>query len=626
MNTAHDIAHQIRTALDMNTPFRQIWEICIEFSRGNQEPGLAVGGVNQNGSNIANRIWQPDNIVINKILPKRNSVASRLATAYPAMTVLPASDTMEDELKMKASQLLLRYYWNSDKIKRKLKKGTQWLTDTGNYGLHEYFDAAKNDVTTEVIAPFDLLYEPYISDSREAEWVAIRRFTTKEAIQARFPDESEEIEEMAVTSVSPDAYRQLGPQSHPRDRVELWEVYTVDGRHMIMLGSNILWEGRTQTTLPPVQHVRYTEISGYLQGVGLVEVCLSSQIMRNRFLTQIMKNAYLIGNPKICRPSESGIESSAFASDAGEIIDYIGGHAPSFMAAPPLPDYLVSLPARLDADMDDASSQHAISQGKMSGAKSGVAINALTENDLSPLQLVQENIEEAVQDMAVCVLQLMQKNYTEAKIVRMMDTNGSFIFQELKATDLMEDPQVFLEAGSLFRSEAGDRDTKTLEFLKAGMISPDEAKMSLSTHTVSLDMVQKMKDIRHAKDLLGAVVQLNAPLMINPTDDLSDLITLKEVFKDFMHSPDFYRLPVPKQDLVDQAYAQIGMAIQAKQQPPMPPGGPQMPPKPGDPNKGLVASGMPQPTDQALTPQAIAEGGQQFNQTPLGQPESNVGQ
>lgn len=632
MQTAPEIAAQIAQSLNLNTQFRQVWEVCIEFLRGNQEPGIAVSGINTTGAQIANRIWQPENIIINKILPLRNSVASRLATAYPSMTVLPASDTVDDEMRAKASQLALRYFWNEKKVKRKLKDGTQWLTDTGNYWLHEYFDEVTGDVEVEVVKPFDGICEPYVSDIKDAEWLGIRRFTTKEALAARFPDEMKQIDEHASQSRSADSYRQLGPNSKPRDRIELWEVYTVDGRHLMMLGSYVLWEGRTRTKNIPIQHVRYNEISGYLQGVGLVEVCLSSQIMRNRFNTQIMKNAYLIGNPKILRPVEAGLEPGVFASDAGEIIDYNGGHAPSFLGAPPLPDYLVTLPARLDADMSDAASQHAISMGKISGAKSGVAIDALTANDLSPLQLVQENIEEAVTDMAVCVLQLMKAHYSEKKLVRMLGDNGTFVHLELDSTDFVDDPQVFLEAGSLFRMEASDRDQKTLQMLAAKVISPEEAKRNLATHMVSGDMVDKMRAIRRAKDLLNAVVTFKRPVQdITPLDDLD---ALKEVFGEYAHSPDFYRMPVPVQDMVYQSYQQIVQMMMQKQfadQNPSAaqmaqmggaqgPGIPGLPVGAGEKNNGLVTSGLPHAGgDPALTKEAQQIEQQQFAQGPLGQ-------
>ena len=618
-----DIAEQIRRSLSLNAVFRRTWEVAIEFVRGNQDSLFASTGlVNTDTSTTAQRLWNSDAVILNKILSVRDNIASRLVTAYPSMTVLPASDSLSDMSKMKASQLILRYYWNKDNIKDKLKEVIFWLTDTGNCGLHEYFDPSTGNVTTEVVSPFDLAYEGYINNAKKSEWVMIRRYTTIRAITERFPDEARQIQEHAQTSTSPDGYRQWGPQSHPTDRIETWEVYTVDGRHMIMLGSYILWEGRTQTYCPPVQHMRFHEISGYLQGMGVVEVCIPAQVLRNKIETQILKNAYYMGNLKIMRPTASGVEPGAFAADAGEIVNYEGGHPPEYMAPPSMPQYIVELPGRLDADMNDCAGMAAVTQGKIGGTNSGTQAEVLTANSLSPLQLPQDNIESAVTEMASCVLQLMKVNYKEKKMVRMMDTNGTFVFQELQSTDLVEDPEIFLEAGTLFRSSAQDRDNDTLKYLQAGIIKPDEAKMALSTHTVSNDMVEQLKAVRHAKDLLGACVVFNKPLEINQADDLVDLQALKAVWKEFMHSPDFYRLPLPKQDMIDSCYAQIGGAIQAKtaQEAGLPP------PVPGTgangseppPNAGQTAAGVPMAQNGGM--QAEAANAQFEAPPPIGQP------
>lgn len=620
---APDLAEQIRRSLSLNASFRRVWEVCIEFVRGNQDSMFATTGiVNSDTSTTAGRLWQSDNVVLNKILPVRNNIASRLVTAYPAMTVLPASDSLDDMSKMKASQLALRYYWNRDNVKEKLKEGTLWLVDTGNYGLHEYFDPVTKEVVTEVVSPFDLAYEGYINGSKKSEWVMIRRYTTIQAIRDRFPQEAAEIDAHASTGASPDSYRQWGPQAHPTDRIECWEVYTVDGRHRMMLGSYILWEGRTQTTRMPAQHVRFTEISGYLQGMGVVETCIPSQVLRNKIETQILKNAYYMGNLKIARPIAAGIEAGAFAADAGEIVDYEGSQPPTYMQPPPMPQYIVELPSRLDADMNDCAGMAAVTQGKISGTNSGTQAEVLTANSLSTLTLVQDNIESAVTEMASCVLQLMKANYDEAKMIRMLDTDGSFVFQELQATDLVDDPEIFLEAGTLFRSSAQDRDNDTLKQLKAGIIKPDDAKLALSVHTVSNDMVEQMKAAKHAKDLLGACVQFNKPVEINPADDVVDLQALKAAFKEFMHSPNFYRLPLAKQDMIDSCYAHIGLALKAKIAeeaglPPQPPG-PDANGSSPPPNAGQTAAGVPMGQDGQIAAQQAAA---KFETPPpLGQP------
>ena len=59
-------------------------------------------------------------------------------------------------------------------------------------------------------------------------------------------------------------------------------------------------------------------------------------------------------------------------------------------------------------------------------------------------------------------------------MMRMMDDFGRVIHQELKQEDLMDDPEVFLQAGSLFRKEAHDRDAKVMELFNLGLIDKDD--------------------------------------------------------------------------------------------------------------------------------------------------------
>jgi hypothetical protein len=73
------------------------------------------------------------------------------------------------------------------------------------------------------------------------------------------------------------------------------------------------------------------------------------------------------------------------------------------------------------------------------------------------------NIEEAVKNLAECTIMLMKEHYNEPKMIRMMDGLGKLIFKELQNTDIVDNPEVFIEAGSLFRNEALDRDAKILQ-------------------------------------------------------------------------------------------------------------------------------------------------------------------
>ena len=545
-----DIGADIDESIGLAAPLHMRWSRCQEFVRGNQSalydmPAYTYGTARPRKGKFT--------VQLNKLLPIFRSITARLATAYPAMAVLPASDSPEDVLKSRASEMALRYHWSADNIKEKMSKLVNLIVTTGNAGMHQLYDAKTKNVTMEIVKPFDIVFEPYVTDPEESDWVAIRCFSTKRDLLKLYPDNHEEIEEFAPEAPT----RTTGPQSIPRNRLEYRHVYWKDGRRAIMLGKHYLWKGITPQDILPFQLVTYTKIEGFLWGIGLIEPLLEVQILYNETRTQIIQNIRQMTNPKIlCYEDSLRDPSKAFTQDIGEKVWINEGKmAPAAFQYQSLPSMVMDEPGRLDMEMQDLSGIHGVSLGKrVAGLSSGKAINALSQNDMSQLQLTQEYIEAAVKQMATCILVLMQEHYTEGKMYRMMDASGIVIFQEIKHTDFVETPEVFLEAGTLFRSEAQDREAKAIEMLELNLITPEEAKSMLSTRLAPLDLAEKMESLRHARDLLDAVVQLGAPIDVYPTDDL---VTLGKVFKRFMDTLEFYKLPPERQDKVDIAYRKI---------------------------------------------------------------------
>ena len=608
-----DISADIDEAISLAAPFHMRWNRCLEFVRGNQS---ALYDMPNYSYGTAKPMRGKQSVQFNKLLPLLRNITARLATAYPAMAVLPASDSPEDILKSRASEMALRYHWSADKIKEKLGKAINLLVNTGNVGLHEYFNAKTKDVEVEIIKPFDLVFEPYVTDLSESEWVVIRCYTTKRELLKLYPEHHEAIEEYAPSADK----KTTGPQSIPNNRVEYRHVYWKDGRRAIMLGKHYLWTGVTPHNIVPVQHLVYSKIEGFLWGIGLIEPLLDIQILYNETRTQIIKNIKQATNPKIlCWEDSLRDPSKAFTQEVGEKVWVNEGRqAPAAFSFPPLPGYVLDEPGRLDLELQDASGIHAVSLGKrVSGLSSGKAINALSQNDMSQLQLTQEYIEAAVKDMATSLLVLMQEHYTEGKMYRMMDASGIVVFQEIKHTDFVETPEIFLEAGTLFRSEAQDREAKAIEMLELGLITPEEAKNIISTRLAPLDLAEKMDALRQARDLLEAVVKFGAPIDVYPTDDTT---TLSKVFKRFIDSLEFYQLPPERQDKVAEAYRTILAAKMPIAAPQTGLGGPQTPPvQPDDAamndamqgmqEQQLEAAGLAAPTADVAT---LAGTGEQF--------------
>ena len=535
------------------------WDLSIEFLAGNQ--WMRYDRRLRDFLSVNN--GQDGKVTINLILNIYRNMLSRLAIAYPSIAAMPSSPSTEDILKAKASETALRYYWAEDDVKETIEKSLEWLLTTGTTAIHTFYDSGEKRVRTVAHSPYDLVFEPKINCPDEAQWVAIRTFHTKTALKEAFPDVSEFIEKAPETQYDASTWG----DHKPGNRLELYEVYWRDGRHAFVLNNKYLFKEKVDMPVFPIQVIRYTKVPGQLWGLGLIRPLLELQAYYNKARTQMLMNVELMGNPKWIVPKNSGIPKGAFTNRPGEVIYYnIAGGPPQQLQAAPLPGYVMDNVQRIHSEMGDVAGVHSVSLGRRAvGISSGKAIDALSERDMSQLQITQSEIERGVRQMAKCVLAQMKKFYKENKFMRMMDGTGKVVFHELKTMDLVENPEVFLEAGSLFRYESGDRDAKIVELLQMGLIDKGDALKELSFRTGNSYITEKMQSMAHAQDIVERAAK-GFEVEILRTDDLP---VFKDVFHKYMQSDAFYDLPMERQEYITEVLISIetfGMPDEAFQQ------------------------------------------------------------
>ena len=529
-----------------------MFDLCLYYLEGRQ---YLVYDRNLTRFTMAKSQRGRNRVVINLVLNLWRSVVSRLATSYPNIAVLPASPTYDDITKAQASEIALRYYWSQENIKLVIQNAVEWLCSTGNVGLHTYYDADKKKVCTKAVSPYDLFFEKGATSLEESDWVVVRSFVKKSALIAAYPDKRKQIENLASSSGDYTTTKdgETASYSVPPNRVEMFEAYWKDGRYAVLTNEFYLFKGEYPEGCFPVQHIRYTEIPNRLWGIGLIQPLIDLQNSYNKFRNQILDNVELMSNPKWLIPKTSGVSAQAITNTAGEKVYYNpAGGKPEQVAGEPIPAYVLDNIQRVQAEMMDVSGIHSVSVGKRAvGVVSGKGIEALQQGDASQLQLTQQSIEQAVKKMAECVLVMMKNYYTEPTFMRMLDTAGGAVFQEIKDTDIVEYPEVFIEANSLFRSELPDRDAKVLEMLQLGLIPPQEALKELSFKTGGMtSMLNKMASTSEAKKLIEAIKQ-GAQVEIYNTDDVE---TFGKVFGDYIKTDEFMSLPMPIQDYISDVF------------------------------------------------------------------------
>ena len=146
----------------------------------------------------------------------------------------------------------------------------------------------------------------------------------------------------------------------------------------------------------------------------------------------------------------------------------------------------------------------------------------------------------------MCVLEMAKTYYDESRMMKIMDETGRIIWKELQSTDLVDNPEIYIEAGTLFRDEKHDRDQRILEFVKLGLMEKGEALEALDYKTGNSRVTKRMAGLSHAQDMLGAVKQGHA-IEVMPTDDLKAFI---KVFGDYMQIGEYYDLKPETQEYI----------------------------------------------------------------------------
>jgi len=542
----------ISEAREYKTIYEQIWNVSLAYTLGQQ---------NLIYSARDKRYVVPENreIVFNLLLNLYRNVTSRLATAYPNVAVYPASPSSDDIAKAKASELALRYIWAEQDMISKYQELAQWLIICGTAAIYSFYNPDTDDVEVKVISPFDLHYEKYAMSPAESSWVAVRYYVNKEQAKRAYPEFAQYIQDQ------PQPNRDYAgvlsqAESLPKDSVEFYDFYDKEGNMGVVVGDKYLFRGRIPKGVDPVQMIKYTDIPTMLWGMSMITPLIDLQTQYNRSRNQVIKNTELMANPKWLVPKTAGISNQSITDQPGEKIYYnAAGGAPQVMPMPPIPQYVLDNINRIQAEISDIAGIHSVSLGKRAvGVTSGKAIENLSALDSSQLQVTQNNIEKATRILAKNILILMKSYYKEPKFFRMLDTFGGFTFKEINSLDIVDNPEVFIEAGTMFQDEIKDKEAKTMQMLQLGVITPQEAREQLNFKAANRDALEKMSSLSHAKKILQAVLNGNKVEIF--MDD--DLDSFRQVFKEVMNNDEiYYSLDEETQDYIADIYRNIISAI-----------------------------------------------------------------
>ncbi len=601
--TPQQIAQFAQQFYDESQPHRRLWCLCAD---------VMDGFMGQYGSESMVRAGlemayfnRPRDISFNITQPQFRNASARLETEIPSWGSRAASNSVDDLAKSQAAEQMLTYHYVEDEVKYKLGKVVDWEII---FGTSAVLTAMKgDDVVQEPFGPDCIRAEPGILDPDDSRFLGVTRITTRAALNRKFPGHEAEVMQAPVPTRQDTWWG--GESRLPPDRVEVLEVYCRSGHWFLLCGSagTVLAHGKTPMKCMPVQIFRYTALPYRFFGMGMVEQAIPAQYAYSASWNQILTNARLMSQPKILIHENSGVAEDAFTSRAGEKVSW-RNHKPEPWHGQSLPQYAQQLPATSQSALWDATGMHAASGGKRTpGLTTGVAIEAIVSQDEVQFGVTKRDIKRNVERMGKCALLYMQAYYPDEKIIRQFDRYGSAIAVELKATDLADNPQVFVEADTLFKDDVTARQERVMEFARMGAIPPALAIQMLQQNIDPLKPQKPISDFVEAKRALEAVIaqgfaiqDATRPPMLDgqpamrktvrfyPTDNFR---VFADVVRQFIRSDQFYQLAPERQDDIDAFYRDI-LAMMA---PPAEPPAQQMgkpPQKPGLP-KGATPGNTP---------------------------------
>jgi len=266
--------------------------------------------------------------------------------------------------------------------------------------------------------------------------------------------------------------------------------------------------------------------------------------------SQMLENRNLMANPPWLIPKQLQV-TKEIQNKPGMRIEYNfmpNVPKPEPITMPEMPKYVSDLIQILKDHILEISGQGETSQGKVPpGARSGVAIAYLQEEDDTRIGVTVQEFEELSENVAYAMLRLMAEKYTTPRTVAIYKNHSDIEIIDFQGSMLAGAASVVVQAGSaLPRSKAAKQQyildlwdrkieqdpRKVRQMLELSEGDPDEWE-------VDLDQAERENHILQAGDDPGVKEWYNHPAH-------------HYVHRNFMKSADFIELPQGIQQLFEQ--------------------------------------------------------------------------
>jgi len=487
--------------------------------------------------------------VYNRILPMIRQQWGELR--YPhKFYVEPNTQEPEDIKASKIGSGAIEYTNLLRRFGSKASLAKLWGLITGNIFWKEwwnktlfgYIEGSKQKITKEpgdvdfnFVNPFNVRPDPLAKTREGWRWFIEAKEVPKSALEDEFGLERGSLPSDSTTRTETDLFKSRSfakPKEETVLRFERWErpskKYS-DGRFLVMGSGYLFYDGENDA---PENQIPYFQIPGVLpildeqwydSPVRLAQNA-QRQLNRNRsIIDEYIENF----KPKAMIPRGSliGEELKAYTRLGVDYVIYnpVGAGTPFWQNPPPLPETIAASIAFNEREIESATSMREVSFARLpkySTRASGVLFRGLREQDEKVLLPVVEEQDLAWAEAMKFRLQLIQKHYSQPRLVKILGKNKATEVVFLKSADLRDNTDVRIESGlNLFTTREAKKEV-VMAFVEKGMIKePREALELLDMKGIEEYMEEQFVDERQAYREIEIIKAGKTYPVVNPDDN-----------------------------------------------------------------------------------------------------------
>jgi hypothetical protein len=325
---------------------------------------------------------------------------------------------------------------------------------------------------------------------------------------------------------------------------------------------------------PVLHRLTYAQPPGEDRGVGLVRHLVDLQRIVNDMPNRQLEWVRLALNPQIIVQNGGFAKGTRITDEPGAVYQAFGSGDVIFRPVPPIPAELEEIKQSAIADMGRIAAQNDIPQN----VEAGRAIQSLIERDSTRrASFIAELAEFHSRLMRHC-LYLVQRHYTEERIVRIRGDFGTENIANFKGAQLRGQADVTVLPGSIENRTRESITQIVLAFADRGWIDPQDAMAAIDNGTAA-GLVESFERDQARADLLiqrirdgsivnmperppfpgeNAVDETGMPLMSVPgwmPRPIDNIPVQKARFADWMKTSDYDSLDPEMQQVANTIYA-----------------------------------------------------------------------